>query len=743
MIDPADEDGAGAELIALVERTEPGVVRLACAVSLAVRIEPALVRRIRLEIERGLPVAVEADLWFSALVSSYSPRAFVLDARVAPILRRRLAQEGGRCAVARRIVRELHEHAPPTIRLEEEILYRALTGDEPDKIDVALGRALNTLNEVPARADAVARWAAHALPSLPLAAGERASARRLAARAQMRLDRGSAIAVGIDLLAGGIEVRHPADDDLHQIELPAQEPWTLLVRAPGSSAPPHEIVVQADSAVRHRVRVARDSPPGFDIETADGSIHELRPAPAAGSGRIRLDLADIQGDILRAYGNDYDHTTYAFVTIDCPPEQARAWFSGLLEHVTTAAPWSEGKPLTTLNVALTATGLAALGVSPVVAQSFSHAFRHGMAQRSALLGDVGPSDPSRWEQGLGSGEAHVLLTINAQEREHLERALRKMRAALDDAGGIRVVFQQDAELLAGVREHFGYADGFSQPAIEGASDARELGGGVPVGAGRWRALAPGEFVLGYPDEETRDDPQRRLPSAPSGPLGRSGTYMVWRKLYQDVALWRRVLRDASASYSADGDEQLLAAKVVGRWPNGTPLVKHPDKPGPNFDPAARGANDFRYSGDLDGRRCPIGAHIRRANPRDALGFDAKLTHRHRMIRRGMPYGPPLPEGETRVDHEDRGLVFVSFQANISRQFESVQIQWLNDGNIFGLGHDRDFVLGSPEGRGKMTIQGDPPFFLHPQETFVSTRGGEYLFVPGITALHAIAAGTTG
>ncbi len=460
------------------------------------------------------------------------------------------------------------------------------------------------------------------------------------------------------------------------------------------------------------------------------------------SARTHIDLADLQGDILRAYGNDYDCTSYAFVKIECPPEQARAWFSGLLHHVTTAEPWKDGKPLTTLNVAVTATGLRALGVSDEVVGSFSTEFLDGMAGRAVRLGDVGVNDPKGWEPGLGTGEAHVLLTINAQEVEDHRRALGKMRVAMDDAGGLRIVYQQDTELLQGAREHFGYADGFAQPAVEGASDVKAPGGGVLEKDGRWRALAPGEFVLGYPDEDSRDDPKRRLPNAPADPLGKSGTYMVWRKLSQDVALWRRVLADAAKLYHG-GDDQKLAAKVVGRWPDGTPLVTHPDKPDPSFDPAARGANDFKYDGDLDGRRCPIGAHIRRSNPRDALGFETALTFRHRMIRRGMPYGPPLPDGVHEDDGTPRGLVFVSFQASISRQFEAVQMQWLNDGNIFGLGHDKDFLLGDVDGNGKMTIQGDPPFFLDPQSTFVATRGGEYLFVPGISALAAISDGTAG
>ena len=144
-------------------------------------------------------------------------------------------------------------------------------------------------------------------------------------------------------------------------------------------------------------------------------------------------------------------------------------------------------------------------------------------------------------------------------------------------------------------------------------------------------------------------------------------------------------------------------------------------------------------------KCPLGAHIRRSNPRDALGFAGNQSLRHRMIRRGMPYGEPLPEGVLSDDGAQRGLCFVSFQASIARQFEGVQVPWLNDGNIFGVGHDSDYLLGdaSGEARGKMTIQGPVPFLLSPQEAFVTTRGGAYLFVPGLRALQAIADGMTG
>jgi Dyp-type peroxidase family len=452
-----------------------------------------------------------------------------------------------------------------------------------------------------------------------------------------------------------------------------------------------------------------------------------------------IDFADIQGDILRAYGNRFDRTSYVFVGVG-EPERGQAWLRGLVERVTTAVAWNGNEPESTLNVAFTHPGLVALGVGSEMAGSFSREFRDGMAGRARQLGDVGDGAPGEWKNRLGTGEAHVLITINAKSAGALDAALQDLRVGLEEAGSLHVVHEEHAEMLAGQREHFGFGDGFSQPAIEGVNEERAAGGGVPLPNGRWRPLALGEFILGYEDEESRVDRRRRLPSAPDGPLGRSGTYMVWRKLHQDVALFRRTLRHSARLYE-QGDEAMLAAKIVGRWRNGTPLVTSPACEQPGFDPRPPGANDFLYSGDLDGRRCPLGAHIRRSNPRDTLGFEGKLSFRHRMIRRGMPYGPLLSSEAMEDDHEERGLVFVCFNASISRQFESVQRQWLNEGNAFHLAHDTDFMLGAPEdAQGKMTVPGDPPFFFSPQAPFVITKGGEYLFVPGITALAAVADG---
>jgi Dyp-type peroxidase family len=453
-----------------------------------------------------------------------------------------------------------------------------------------------------------------------------------------------------------------------------------------------------------------------------------------------FDLADLQGDILRAYGNAYVHTAYAFLRVD-DAGAGRAWMRRALARVTTAEPWTAGKPEATLNLAVTAAGVRALGVPDAVLGTFSREFRAGMAARAAKLGDACPSDPANWEPELTGGGLHVLATVNALDEAALQRELGRLRDDCAHTGGVAMAYEQRTELLPEAREHFGYTDGFAQPALAGSDDPtdRRIGGGVPEADGAWRALAPGEFVLGYEDEDTRVDPERGLPSAPADPFGRSGTYMVWRKLYQDVALFRHVLREAAELYGG-GNHEKLAAKVVGRWPNGTPLVASPDAPIADFDPKSDPrTNGFRYAAeDPDGRRCPIGAHIRRSNPRDSLGFDGLLSFRHRIIRRGMPYGPPLPADAIEDDHVDRGLIFVCFNASISRQFEGIQAQWLNDGNVFHLGHDSDFLMGDPHGTGKMTVEGDPPFLLGPQGPFVTTRGGAYLFVPGMRALAALA-----
>jgi Dyp-type peroxidase family len=311
------------------------------------------------------------------------------------------------------------------------------------------------------------------------------------------------------------------------------------------------------------------------------------------------------------------------------------------------------------------------------------------------------------------------------------------------ANGLEPGVDQPAAQSSDSREHFGFTDGFGQPAIAGVARQTVAGQGVPVRWWpwhrfrrdyvhsqtrfwtSWRALRPGEFVLGYDDEDGGP------PRAPDPPFDRNASYMVVRKLRQHVDRFTAFLRD-----HAGPDEQRqkwLAAKMMGRWQNGAPLTTTPDDPG-NARPAASELNGFRFRGDRDGLRCPVGAHIRRANPRDALGWQGRLTKRHRIVRHGMPYGPP-PADRAVDDGHERGLMFVCFQASIERQFEVVQGRWLNDGDAFGLGGDRDFVVGTGSPDSKMSVPGEPPLLLSPQPDFVTTRGGDYFFVPSLTALE--------
>jgi Dyp-type peroxidase family len=342
-----------------------------------------------------------------------------------------------------------------------------------------------------------------------------------------------------------------------------------------------------------------------------------------------------------------------------------------------------------------------------------------MAARAERLGDRGPSAPANWEPGLGTGEAHVLVTLYGIDEERLEQARDALRG-VGAAGAIKIVHEQRGAALDEGRDHFGFADGIAQPAIEGSGVPARPGDGQPDGRRGWRPVRTGEFLHGYEDEDGG------LPEAPGAPFDRNGTFAVYRKLHMDVAAFRRFV--AGAGFP--GGPELLAAKLVGRHRDGTPLVAH------------KGINDFSYAGDPDGMACPLGAHIRRANPRDSPGFfGGRLSNRHRIIRRGRSYGPPLPPGATEDDGVDRGLIFVCFNASIWRQFETIQALWIDDGDPFGLGPDKDFLVGEPHGtRGRMTIQGHPPFFLKPQPRFVTMRGGEYLFRPSMTGLRHLARG---
>ena len=429
-----------------------------------------------------------------------------------------------------------------------------------------------------------------------------------------------------------------------------------------------------------------------------------------------LELEDIQRGVLRPRPNPYA-AVYILLRID-EAEAGRELMRRLAGAVTPAAAPERTGHDTFVTVALTYEGLKALGLPSTSLETFSWEFRQGMAARAKALGDVGESGPEHWESPLGSPAVHVVLTGVAPDEARLEAALARGRAAFADLPGVVPIWRQDCRAPPDHKEPFGFRDGISHPAIEGS--------GIPGDNPLEAPLKAGELVLGYRDETGR------FPQAPQPDvLGRNGTYVAFRKLRQDVAAFRSYLRGVA---SGPEDEELVAAKMMGRWRSGAPLALCPlhDDPGLGADGARNNAFGFREN-DTTGYGTPPGSHIRRCNPRDS--DVAGVVRLHRMIRRGTAYGPLLPEGVMEDDGADRGLMFAFVGAHLKRQFEFVQSEWINGGEFLGLGDAQDPVAGGGKA-GSFTIPRRPlPRRLQGLARFVVTRGGEYAFMPGLRALR--------
>jgi Dyp-type peroxidase family len=442
--------------------------------------------------------------------------------------------------------------------------------------------------------------------------------------------------------------------------------------------------------------------------------------PHRSSGAPEFDLSDIQGGVLRAY--TMPAAAYLFLRIKDVAKACRL-LQRSLPMVMTAEDWST-PPKSAINVAVSYSGLQKLGLDATVLASFPDVFRQGMAARADHLGDRGASAPDTWD----FHDFDVLLVVYAVDSDTLDASLAEVMSS-DVEDGVEPVYLQHAHDRATGHDQFGFFDGISQPSLGGTGIEGRPGDGQPDGDGTWRDVAVGEVLLGYPSEDTT------LPAAPAAPFDRNATFMVVRKLHTDVAAFRRFL----AEQSYPGGPEQLAAKILGRWPDGTPLALSPDRPDPAISGDPQRVNNFGYEDDPEGLRCPVGAHVRRSNPRDAKGFfSGRLTNRHRIVRRGRSYGEALADGVTEDDGVDRGLMFVSFQTDIWRQFETIQALWVDDGNPLGVGADKDPLIGNPDGRSKLTIPGHPPYFVKPMPRFVTTRGGGYLFQPSIGALSYLA-----
>lgn len=466
-----------------------------------------------------------------------------------------------------------------------------------------------------------------------------------------------------------------------------------------------------------------------------------------------VELSDLQGLVRSGYGH-LPHSRFVFLRIEQRPA-AQTWLRGICDEIMTAEHWGahEQKPSSSAHVAFTAPGLQQLGLSEDAMQAFPHEFAVGMAEsgRSRVLGDTGDSAPSSWEVG-GTAETtpHILLLLFADTLATLEAATARLWDQTAPSLGLREIFRQDSHRNDDF-EPFGFRDGVSQPAIEGVTHVARPGQSI---------VKPGEFILGYENEYGQptptitvaraDDPANVLPSFDFNgngnggrkDFGRNGSFLVWRKLRQDVAGFWQFL-DAQTK-NADGtsneyEKQLLAAKFIGRWLSGAPLTLAPERDDPALGANKQRNNNFLFMPtDAGGQGCPIGAHMRRANPRDSLQPNPRrsqvIADRHRLMRRGRPFEDALPDGSNA-----QGLIFIALNADLQRQFEFIQQTWLNSPKFGGLYDNKDPVAGDNDGTSTMTIQGAPVRRqIHGLPRFVTVRGGGYFFLPGLRALRFLA-----
>ena len=464
----------------------------------------------------------------------------------------------------------------------------------------------------------------------------------------------------------------------------------------------------------------------------------LTPVRNLTSADLKDNLHDIQDNvvapILMRYGR------HIFVKFN-DGAKGRAWLRILLKRVN--ARQQEHGTRFTVNIGFTHEGLKALGLSQPSLDSFPEAFRVGMRGRAPFVGDVGPHAPEHWEGGLGGPNIHAMGWIRTDSDEGREEATGIILAEMEATGGVEVRFVQDTMALAhenGIGsegQHFGYADPISQPPIEGAAVPSYPGDGVLEPDGTWRPVKPGEFLLGYEDEVGPDGAQTPDPFE----LRRNGTYLVFRKLYQDVAAFRRYLATAAKGLYGSDDhhhQELVAAKIMGRWRSGCPLDLSPEEDDPVIAADPQRRNNFTYEGDDHGLRCPLGSHLRRSNPRATPLMRATAVRRHRLIRRGVEYGPLLSEGALGDDGVDRGLINMFIQADIERQFEFVQHEWMKNGEFMGLDPNEQDPINGVGGEGsQMVVPGAGQPFLFDLPTFIGVKGGEYLFVPGLKALEGL------
>jgi Dyp-type peroxidase family len=402
----------------------------------------------------------------------------------------------------------------------------------------------------------------------------------------------------------------------------------------------------------------------------------------------------------------------------------RAWLSALLDKVPSVAD-AKRSPDTDkrwISLAFTWNGLRALGVDAAALAAFPEEFRAGMVARAEVLGDTGSHSPSNWKDGTADPRLHAIAILFARDEPEHARCTAEHARLVGGSTGVEVLSTLDLVATPPfeyAHDHFGYRDRMSQPVVEGTGEVPTPGSGAPLKAG--------EFIVGYPDEF---GVTAALPEPAS--LMKNGTYMAYRRLEEHVGRFRDFLREHGKTPE---EQELIAAKLMGRWRSGAPLTLAPEKDDPALGADPQRNNDFNYAKqDPQGYAVPLGSHIRRMNPRDT----AHNMNRRRMIRRGGTYGPALPDGAA-DDGVERGIAAFVICGSLVRQFEFAQNVWINDRNFHELGNERDPVCGNQDGTLEFKIPKRPiRRKITGLPAFTTLRGGAYFFLPGLAGLRHLA-----
>jgi len=452
-----------------------------------------------------------------------------------------------------------------------------------------------------------------------------------------------------------------------------------------------------------------------------------------------IDLDDIQGLILRGYKKD--EACHLVLQI-LEPERFRELLAELTDEdpetgpfITVATDWKRKPPVDVdaehcVNLGFTFEGLKAL-VPDVESQTppFPEAFQKGAAERGEKwAGETGRNHSDKWKSTLVGNRVHAILSVYADDAGELEKVLSYLRGRME--GAVEELDHFPAHRLDGKDvEHFGYEDGLSQPTIEGVEPRAGL-------EDPFSPVPAGEFVLGL-------DTQREDPWEPMPELGRNGSFAAFRVMEQNVRGFRDFL--AAEARSTGLGEELLAAKLCGRWRNGEPLMmRAPGDPAEEIPKPERNMFDYESTeafpnGDPEGLRCPRGAHIRRAFPRSQRVVDDFNGFKRRIVRRGMPYGPKYDPA--RPDEGERGLVGHFICSSLANQYEYIMREWINDGVFTGgrLGRTKDPLTGANDpADSRFSIPGDEDVELTGFTQYVTTVGCVYLFLPSMTVLRQMA-----